>query len=241
MRASASVDPAVTVLITSYNYGPLIERAVDSALHQTAPRELYEIVVVDDGSTDDTLGRLASYGDKIRIVRLPHGGLPAACNAGLSATRGEFFVRLDADDELEPNAVAALFGASALLSADDAVVCPDLTEVFADGGSRYRAISPDNIYSMEAISLLFRTEAVRLVGGYREFFWEEHDLMIRLRQRYGARHLPCSVYRYFKHAASMTARQDARLRGWQQLVAEWGPTELRKWGACPELPAGAPT
>ena len=90
--------PFVTVLIDAYNYGQYIEEAVDSALGQEFPREQREIVVVDDGSTDDTEERLRKYGDAIRYLRKPNGGQASAFNHGFENSRGEIVALLDADD-----------------------------------------------------------------------------------------------------------------------------------------------
>ena len=70
--------PSVTVLIDTYNYGQYIEEAVESVLTQEFPREQREILVVDDGSTDDTAERLKKYSDDIRYVRKPNGGQASA-------------------------------------------------------------------------------------------------------------------------------------------------------------------
>jgi glycosyltransferase involved in cell wall biosynthesis len=90
--------PLVTVLIDTYNYGQYIEEAVESALAQEFPREQREILVVDDGSTDDTAERLKKYGDAIRYVRKPNGGQASAFNCGFAEARGEIVATLDADD-----------------------------------------------------------------------------------------------------------------------------------------------
>jgi glycosyltransferase involved in cell wall biosynthesis len=90
--------PFVTVLIDTYNYGHYVEQAVESALGQDFPREQREIVVVDDGSTDDTEARLRKYGDSIRYLRKPNGGQASAFNHGLERSRGEIVALLDADD-----------------------------------------------------------------------------------------------------------------------------------------------
>jgi glycosyltransferase involved in cell wall biosynthesis len=94
--------PLVTVLIDTYNYGQYIEEAVESALAQEFPREQREILVVDDGSTDDTAGRLKKYGDAIRYVRKPNGGQGSAFNFGFAEARGEIIATLDADDVWQP-------------------------------------------------------------------------------------------------------------------------------------------
>jgi len=90
--------PFVTVVIDTYNYGQFIEEAVDSVLAQEFPREQREILVVDDGSTDDTAERLKKYGDAIRYVRKPNGGQASAFNLGFAEARGEIIATLDADD-----------------------------------------------------------------------------------------------------------------------------------------------
>jgi glycosyltransferase involved in cell wall biosynthesis len=93
-----SVLPFVTVLIDTYNYGAYVEEAVRSALAQEYPRERREIVVVDDGSTDDTPARLRKFGESIRYFRKPNGGQASAFNFGFEQARGEIVAFLDADD-----------------------------------------------------------------------------------------------------------------------------------------------
>lgn len=94
----------VSIVITNYNYGQFLAEAVDSALSQTWPT--VEVIVVDDGSTDDSTEIMRAYGDRIVPILKPNGGQASAFNAGISAARGEFVHFLDADDLLHPNAVA---------------------------------------------------------------------------------------------------------------------------------------
>jgi glycosyltransferase involved in cell wall biosynthesis len=90
--------PLVTVVIDTFNYGHYVEEAVESVLAQDCSRELYEILVVDDGSTDDTAERLKKYGDSIRYLPKANGGQASAFNFGFAAARGEIIALLDADD-----------------------------------------------------------------------------------------------------------------------------------------------
>jgi glycosyltransferase involved in cell wall biosynthesis len=90
--------PFVTVLIDTFNYGHFVEEAIESVLAQEFPREQREILVVDDGSTDDTAERLEKYGDSIRYLRKSNGGQASAFNYGFAAARGEVIATLDADD-----------------------------------------------------------------------------------------------------------------------------------------------
>lgn len=90
--------PLVSVLIDTYNYGRFIEEAVESALAQEFPKEQREILVVDDGSTDDTAERLKRYGDTIRYLRKTNGGQASAFNFGFGEARGKIVATLDADD-----------------------------------------------------------------------------------------------------------------------------------------------
>jgi glycosyltransferase involved in cell wall biosynthesis len=90
------VAPTVSVIIPTYNRADCIVAAVESVLAQTF-RDL-EIIVVDDGSTDDTVRRLAAYGPPVRVVTKPNGGVASARNVGLRLARGRYVAWLDSDD-----------------------------------------------------------------------------------------------------------------------------------------------
>lgn len=101
-------SPTFTVLVTTYNYGRFVEQAIDSVLGQDYPQDKVQIVVVDDGSTDDTPERVKKYGSRIDYLPKPNGGQASALNLGLARVRGEFIVLLDADDVFVPSKLARL-------------------------------------------------------------------------------------------------------------------------------------
>jgi len=90
--------PLITVLITTYNYGQFLEQAIDSILSQDFPLDKIQIVVVDDGSTDDTPERVKKYGSRIEYFYKPNGGQASALNFGIAHAHGEIIALLDADD-----------------------------------------------------------------------------------------------------------------------------------------------
>src|SRR5712692_9736802 len=91
----------VSIVVPLYNKAPYVRRALDSIAAQTFSD--FEVIVVDDGSTDDGPSVVANYGDsRVRLVRQPNAGPGAARNAGLAQTQGELIAFLDADDEWLP-------------------------------------------------------------------------------------------------------------------------------------------
>ncbi len=93
----------VSIVIPNYNYGRYLRIAIDSALaHTYSP---VEVIVVDDGSTDDSREVIESYRDRIAPIIKGNGGHGSALNAGYAKSRGEIVIFLDADDELMPDAV----------------------------------------------------------------------------------------------------------------------------------------
>jgi glycosyltransferase involved in cell wall biosynthesis len=96
--------PLVSVIIPTYNRAAFVAKAVDSVLSQTFTD--YELIVVDDGSTDGTKDNLNKYGDRIIYIYQDNSGVSAARNAGITVSRGEWLAFLDSDDEWKPDYLA---------------------------------------------------------------------------------------------------------------------------------------
>jgi glycosyltransferase involved in cell wall biosynthesis len=117
--------PLVSVILPVYNRAGWVARSIDSVLAQTY-RQL-ELLVIDDGSTDDTLRVLAGFGSRIEVLRQTHAGAEAARNLGLARARGEFIAFIDSDDVwyaerlsrqlplFDSEAVGLVFGNAALV------------------------------------------------------------------------------------------------------------------------------
>jgi glycosyltransferase involved in cell wall biosynthesis len=95
--------PLVSAIIPNYNYSRFVSQAVDSALRQTYPN--VEVIVVDDGSKDNSIEILQKFGDKIRLVQQKNAGVSAARNNGVAHSNGEFLAFLDADDFWMPEKI----------------------------------------------------------------------------------------------------------------------------------------
>jgi hypothetical protein len=129
--------PSVSVVVPAYNLARFVGRAIDSALAQDWPAEALEVIVVDDGSTDETPQVLAAYGDRIRVIRQDNGGLVRAVDRGLAEVTGDYVALLDADDEwptdrltrhvafleVHPE-VGLVHGDMTIIGADGAVLSP---------------------------------------------------------------------------------------------------------------------
>lgn len=94
----------VSVVIANHNYGRFLGDAIASALNQTSPA--FEVIVVDDGSTDESHEVVHSFGSRIRVVRQENRGVSAARNRGIGESRGELVAFLDADDWWLPEKLA---------------------------------------------------------------------------------------------------------------------------------------
>jgi glycosyltransferase involved in cell wall biosynthesis/SAM-dependent methyltransferase len=204
----------VSIVIPCYDHARYLPQAIGSVLAQSyAP---VEIVVVDDGSRDDTAGVAARYREA-RYVRQENQGLAAARNAGMRAARGDFLLFLDADDRLLPHAVEA--GMECLLAAPDAA--------FASGGYRFVAadgsplqempvaeLQPDpyaallrgNRIGMHA-TVLYRRGPLEAVGGFDPSLraCEDYDVYLRLARRYPVLRHGRVVAEYRQHGSNMSS------------------------------------
>jgi glycosyltransferase involved in cell wall biosynthesis len=98
--------PLISVLIDTFNYGQYVEEAIESAIGQDFPAREREILVVDDGSTDDTEERVRRFGNAVTYFRKANGGQASAFNFGLQVARGKYIALLDADDYWLPGKLA---------------------------------------------------------------------------------------------------------------------------------------
>lgn len=98
--------PLVSIMVNNYNYAQYLPQAIDSALAQTYPHT--EVIVVDDGSTDNSRQVIEGYGERVIPVLKENGGQASAFNAGFEACRGEIIFVLDADDSFYPNKVVTV-------------------------------------------------------------------------------------------------------------------------------------
>ena len=99
-------QPLVSILINNYNYGRFLKEAIASALEQSY--QPIEVIVVDDGSTDNSKEIIASFGDRIKAILKENGGQASAFNQGFACSQGEIICFLDSDDLFKPEKVAAI-------------------------------------------------------------------------------------------------------------------------------------
>jgi hypothetical protein len=97
------MGPLVSIVINNYNYADYLRRAIESALDQTYSD--FEVIVVDDGSTDASRSIISEYAARTRVIFKDNGGQASAFNAGIEAARGDFTLLLDSDDFLYPEAL----------------------------------------------------------------------------------------------------------------------------------------
>jgi glycosyltransferase involved in cell wall biosynthesis len=202
-RMTSTLEPAlVSVVIPAWNAARSLSRAIDSVLAQTWARR--EVIVVDDGSMDDTLDVLAGYGDQLRVLSQANGGPSSARNRGLRESRGAYVAFLDADDHWLPEKLERQV---ALLDArPDLGFCSTATAVVDMRGEPVRdwpccnAAQPllDALFMHSAAisgstsGVLARRELLLEAGGFDERLrgFEDPDLWIRLSARTGYACIP---------------------------------------------------
>src|SRR2546425_10962884 len=190
-------------LVATCNQVRYLRQALDSLRVQTAPAEAYEVIVINDGSTDTTSKILQEYRSWARVVERENRGLVTSCNEGLAMARGRYFARVDSDDFVTPDWLGALLE-SLERHGDACCAYPDRCELLGEERS-YVPADAGNLYSLEACGVLIRTEALVAVGGFRPFYWEEYDLYLRLRRVGCFLHVPRPLYVYRRHADAMTS------------------------------------
>jgi hypothetical protein len=214
--------PSFSVVIRAYQSSATIGQAIESALTQTAPP--LEVVVCDDGSTDDLDATLSPYRDRIRYRRQPNGGGASALNMGAQAATGDFVAILDADDAYLPERLEVLGELAAARPDLDILTTDSYLEV---DGRRVGRFMPRGRFPVrdQRTAILHRCfpggwPAVRrssllAVGGWDESLEIAHDWDCWLRLIYSgssAGLVPEPLHVYRRHAGGLTARRADSLR-----------------------------
>lgn len=204
--------PKVTVYIPSYNYERYLDRAIRSVISQTMSD--WELIVIDDGSTDNTHEVLSKYEghDKIRVVEQENKGLNVTNNIAVRLANGQYIMRLDADDFLDENTLLIL---SNILDTkkDVGLVYPDYyhideNENIIDIVRRKKIGEEVELLDLPAhgACTMIRRECLIELGGYHEEFscQDGYDLWLKMIRRYEPYNVNIPLFYYRQHSKSLT-------------------------------------
>lgn len=198
-----SHTPIISVIIPTYNQSQFLGRCLRSILDQIISKDEYEIIVINDGSNDQTTKVLKIYNKQISIIEnKKNKGLPYSINKGIKKAKGRFVVRLDSDDYVNTNFLYILKIFLIENTTIDAVSCDyfivnDREEIVSRKSS-----SKDPI----GCGIMFRLEHLINLGLYDENFLvhEDKDLRLRFNEKYKVFRIPLPLYRYRKHQNNIT-------------------------------------
>ena len=212
----------VTVYLTCHNYGRFVAQAIDSVFSQLF--EDWELLIFDDGSTDNSAAviheRAARRPDRVRIFHNATAvGLSACANIAIENARGEYLIRLDADDYFDESALLTL--ATFLdRNPEVALVYPNYQYVDEDGAvlgieHRKRVGSESEVLDLPAhgACTMVRRRILKAVGGYSADFLAQdgHQLWLKIVHRYKVASVSTPLFFYRQHASSLSRDQDKLL------------------------------
>jgi glycosyltransferase involved in cell wall biosynthesis len=235
----------VSVIIPAYNAARTVERTLNSVLNQTYTN--LEIIVVDDGSTDETpllIQRMADLDHRIKLLRKANSGVSSARNYGIQSARGEFIALLDADDLWHPaklakqltamrDPIAVIYCWSRVIDNQDRVLY-DLAPCSLRGDV-YTALITTNF--LHSSTLLIRRSCIEEVGGYDQAmsYCEDFKFNLELAERYDFDVIPEFLSAYRLHEGGLHTNFDALLDA-HKVVVKWArarhselPGTLFRW------------
>lgn len=223
-RVTSTDRPLISVVMPCYNGMRTVERSLRSVLAQT--HDTLELIVVDDGSRDDSVSVIAAHAardPRVRLISQENRGPAPARNRGLGAARGEFIAFLDADDTWEPDCLEALL--AALLADRDAALAYCGWQNLGITGGRGEPFVPADYELPNKVEIflsgcrwpihaaLTRAQAIRASGGFDESLKAcmDFDLWLRIATAYRIVRVPRVLAYYHHHAATQITRDRVRV------------------------------
>lgn len=195
--------PKISVIVPVYNCEKYIGRCIRSLLAQSYLREDFEIIVINDGSSDKTSFALELFKEEIVLIdHTEQRGLPSALNSGIKRARGQYIIRLDSDDYVHAQYLNFLSIYLDMNHDYEAAAC-DYLEV-DDYENVIRRVNCEE--EPIGCGIMFRVAPLIDVGLYDEdmLFHEEKDLKKRFEEKYKIKRVDLPLYRYRKHDNNMT-------------------------------------
>ena len=219
--------PLVSVVTPCYNQAHFLRDAIESILAQTYPR--IELVVVDDGSLDNTAVVVADY-PLARCVRQGNRGVAEARNVGFGVTNGEYILFVDADDRLAPNAVQTHLRCFAEHPTAGFVVGA-IENITSDGSYRGTPHSPvleseqyEHLlranHIANTIAVMFRRSVFEALGGFTGYFSpaEDYELLLRAARAFPSAHHSTVVAYYRRHATNTSRKGVIMLQAMRRVM-----------------------
>jgi glycosyltransferase involved in cell wall biosynthesis len=201
----------ISVIITCYNLEKYISRAINSCLNQTMSQDDYEIIVVDDCSSDKSWDIINSFGSMITATKHnTNSGVSVASNTGIRAATGNYIVRVDGDDYINRNFLHTM---TEFLDWNE-----DIGFVYCDhiivNESLERKQSMNTLEKLldHGAGVMFRKKYLEAIGLYDESLRnrEDYDLILRYIKNFNGYHVRLPYYRYFKREGSLSTDLKSR-------------------------------
>lgn len=225
MKNNTIEEPTVSVIVAVFNQEKFVGRCLRSLISQTLASCDYEVIVVDDGSTDQTPYALSlfegGFGVNIRIlVNEKNLGLPAAVNRGIAEAAGKYVVRVDSDDFVNTDFLNFLKCFLDTNVQADAVAC----DYFLVDDSEEIIERCDCEKDPIACGIMFQKKQLIEIGLYDENFlrYEDIDLRIRFEKNYSIERLAIPLYRYRRHSNNITNDVEQMVRHRKRLMLKHG-------------------
>ena len=223
----------VSIIITTYNYDQFIQKCLWSCLSQISSGLDYEIIVVDDGSTDNTANILSTIKDsKVTCYTIDNCGIEKASNYGFSKARGKYIVRVDADDIILPN---YLFGMKNFILKEFDFIYSDYQVINQNDEVIKEFFLPDFDVSeifcrgdFLATGTLFKSKVIEMLAGYKtaqvNSGLENYEFILRcIRSGFIGHHVPNVLFGYRRHSENISnKKRNQIIKNGEMLFQDFG-------------------
>lgn len=212
----------ISVIITCYNLENYISRSIASCINQTLDERDYEIIVVDDGSTDKSKDFINKFKGIVRFINCQNNsGVAHASNLGIKESKGTYIVRVDGDDYINKNFLKTT---KEILDYNE-----DIGFVYCDhivvNEKLERKMELNTLEKIldHGAGIVFRKKYLDILGGYEEKYStrEDYDLISRYFKNFDGYHLRLPYYRYFKRNNSLSSDRLTREIEKQKIEKKW--------------------